>query len=256
MRRFRDYAALAAFCGLFLLGYSCKSACAQVRPGRGFVPLFDGKTLSGWHVSSKTPHGSGGRWEVVDGAIVGKQDPPGQGGILITDKQFEDFELIIDVKPDWGIDSGIFLRSNEQGQCYQVMVDYYAGGNIGGIYGEGLPNGLHHRTYDLNERGEVVPNKALSGGEPLRFKPEDWPRVWKRDDWNRLRIRIWGNPPTITVWLNGRLITEFTDTKKRLPNRGGIALQVHGGGDTSALAVRFRDIWFRALTPPSPVPNF
>lgn len=225
-------------------------------PGRGFVRLFDGRTLAGWHVSGKTGHGTGGRWEVVDGAIVGRQDPPGQGGILITDRQFEDFELIIEAKPDWGVDSGIFLRSTEDGRAYQVMVDYHAGGNLGGIYGEGLPGGLHHRTYSLDEGGGVVPTPELSGRQRLRFRPEDWARLWRKDDWNQFRIRIRGNPPEIMVWINGRLVTHFQDRVKRLPDKGGIALQVHGGGDTSALAVRYRNIWVRPLTPASPVPNF
>ena len=45
----------------------------------GFIPLFDGKTLKGWHVSGKTGHSrtsknqTGGRWGVEDGAIVGSQ---------------------------------------------------------------------------------------------------------------------------------------------------------------------------------------
>src|SRR5688572_2602247 len=48
----------------------------------GFTPLFDGTSLSGWHVSSKTGHSgaskntSGGRWVIEDGAIVGSQDIP------------------------------------------------------------------------------------------------------------------------------------------------------------------------------------
>ena len=59
----------------------------------GFVSIFDGKTLKGWHVSAKTGHSgasdhkTGGRWVVEDGAIIGSQDTPGNGGIVITDKQ-------------------------------------------------------------------------------------------------------------------------------------------------------------------------
>ena len=55
----------------------------------GFIPIFDGKTLNGWHASAKTGHSrasehkSGGRWFVQDGAIVGSQDLPGNGGIAL-----------------------------------------------------------------------------------------------------------------------------------------------------------------------------
>ena len=74
-----------------------------------------------------------------DGAIVGEQDPPGSGngGILLTDRTFGDFEVTLEVKPDWGVCSGLFLRSTEKGQCYQVMIDYREKGNIGEIYREG-----------------------------------------------------------------------------------------------------------------------
>ena len=59
---------------------------------KGFESIFDGKTLQGWHVSAKSGHSaaskhrSGGRWVVEDGAIVGSQDRPGNGGLIITDK--------------------------------------------------------------------------------------------------------------------------------------------------------------------------
>ncbi|MBY0460073.1 MAG: DUF1080 domain-containing protein, partial [Gemmataceae bacterium] len=61
---------------------------------KDFVTIFDGKTLKGWTVSAKTGHSrtsknkSGGKWEVKDDAIVGSQDEPGNGGILITEKQY------------------------------------------------------------------------------------------------------------------------------------------------------------------------
>ena len=43
--------------------------------------------------------------------------------------------------PDYllvGCDGGLFLRSNEKGQAYQVMLDYLEGGSVGGVYGERL----------------------------------------------------------------------------------------------------------------------
>jgi hypothetical protein len=42
----------------------------------GFVSLFDGKILKGWHASAQTGHSrksenkSGGRWVMDDGAIT------------------------------------------------------------------------------------------------------------------------------------------------------------------------------------------
>ena len=55
-----------------------------------WIRLFDGKTLDGWHKNpQRIGHGTGGKWYVEDGAIVGEQDPPGSGngGILLSDRQ-------------------------------------------------------------------------------------------------------------------------------------------------------------------------
>jgi len=83
----------------------------------GFVSIFDGQSLKGWHVSAKTGHSgaskhqTGGKWVVEDGAIIGSQDIPGNGGIIITDEQFGDFEVALEMRNDFGPDSGLFLRS-------------------------------------------------------------------------------------------------------------------------------------------------
>src|SRR5687768_4668678 len=77
----------------------------------GFEPIFDGKSLKGWTVSAKTGHSrtsmdkSGGKWEVKDGAIVGTQDVPGNGGIVITEKEYGDFEVVLEMNNDDGPDS-------------------------------------------------------------------------------------------------------------------------------------------------------
>jgi hypothetical protein len=117
----------------------------------GWIPLFDGKSLAGWHKNpDKIGHGTGGSWTVEDGVLVGQQDPPGSGngGILLTDRKFGDFELSIDMKPDWGVDSGVFLRSNDKGECFQMMVDYHEAGDVGHIYGEGT-GGFNNRPWGL-----------------------------------------------------------------------------------------------------------
>jgi hypothetical protein len=40
---------------------------------------------------------------------------------------------------------------------------------------------------------------------------------------------------------------ELADTEKRLPDTGGIALQVHGGGDSTKQFVRYRNIRVKPL---------
>jgi hypothetical protein len=224
-------------------------ATANAADDEGWSPLFDGRTLAGWHTNPKRiGHGTGGRWTVENGTIVGEQDPPGNGGILLTDKKFGDFEVSIDMMPDWGVDSGFFIRGNDQGQCFQVMVDYHEAGNVGHVYGEGT-GGFNNRPFEIF--GKYDGNKKLIGLEARRtgaklpkaysIDPEDWVKAWKINDWNTLKVRCVGNPPAITAWINGAKITEFdgttydgpgydkTKVAKTLTEKGSIAVQVHGG---------------------------
>jgi hypothetical protein len=218
----------------------------------GFVSIFDGKSLKGWHVSSQNGHSrksgnkSGGRWVAEGGMIIGSQDIPGNGGILITDKHYGNFEVALEMKNDFGPDSGLFLRSDEKGRCYQAMIDYHAKGNLMGIYGEGLPGGQPtQRNFDFLDSPEKI--KKHESVFPLPVPPEQWPSFWKHGEWNELRARITGNPPKLTTWIKGVKFMEYTDTEKRLPDQGGIALQVHGGGDFTKQFVRYRNVRVKVL---------
>ena len=83
----------------------------------------------------------------------------------------------------------------------------------------------------------------------LRFKPEEWARYWDKDGWNEIRSRIRGNPPTVETWLNGTPIADFKDDQKRLPNKGHIGIQVHGGKEwPKGSKVRFRKIQVREIS--------
>jgi hypothetical protein len=234
------------------------SAAAAADPAResfderGFVSIFDGQSLAGWHPSAQSGHSrasknhSAGRWVDEDGVIVGSQDIPGNGGIVITDKPYGDFEVALEMNNDFVPDSGLFLRSTEKGQAYQYMIDYHAGGNLAGVYGEGLSGGIHQRNFDFTDK--VTEIKPHASSFPLPVSPEQWPSFWKHGQWNELRARIVGNPPTITTWINGVRFMEFTDTEKRHPDTGGIALQVHGGGgDLTRSYVRYRKVRVKEL---------
>lgn len=224
--------------------------CTQAQ--EGFVQLFDGKSLKGWHVSAKTGHSrasknmSGGKWQVKDGAIVGTQDIPGNGGIVITDEQFGDFEVSVEMNNDFGLDSGLFLRSTEDGKAWQAMIDYHGRGNLMGLYGEGLqakPSVSNFRFDGSPDRIVARTNAPVE----LPVLPDSWKHFWRHGQWNELRARIVGNPPHITTWINGVKFMEWHEKELRHPDKGGIALQVHGGGNHTNTFVRYRNVRVKRL---------
>ena len=168
MRRFAVIAGFAA--GLFAaLGTapSQQHDIGSIPPG--FTSIFNHQNIAGWHISMTTHQGNTREWRVIDGVLTARQNPKGNGGVLLSDKRYKDFEVYLEIKPDWGCDGGLFLRSNGAGQAYQVMIDYLEGENVGGIYGERL---------------EGV-KRTLS---------ENWQKVWRKDEWNALRARIRRQP--------------------------------------------------------------
>ena len=200
-------------------------ACQKVEGGQidfdAWTDLTPGEDLAGWHISQTNGHGDTHGWTVTDGTVTGTQDREGNGGILVSDATFGDFILELELNPDWGLDSGLFLRSTEVGACYQIMVDYYEGGNVGGIYGEG------------------------TGG--FKADPVDWDQVYRKEDWNKVLTVVEGNPPHIDVWLNGQHVMSWQGEEKLLEDTGHIALQVHTGDRYFGKQTRFRNIRIRTL---------
>ncbi|MBL0156178.1 MAG: DUF1080 domain-containing protein [Bryobacterales bacterium] len=193
---------------LFLLA---AALCAASSVPKGFKAIFNGKDTKGWHISEVNHHGNTKGFSVKDGVLLVTQDKPGNGGILLTDKKYKNFEISLEVNPDYGCDGGLFLRSNEKGEAYQVMLDYLDGGTVGGIYGEGL-KGLGRETGTGDKSAKA------------------WKEHWKKGEWNLIRARIEGDVPHIQVWMNGAQIVDWTDSENRLiggATDGMIAVQAH-----------------------------
>jgi TolB protein len=274
-------------------------------PPEGFRPLFDGKTLAGWQAkprvqSAKPPKGtdkgdsfyerslkSRGRWTVRDGVLIGEQDPPGSGlgGYLVSDEAFGDFELLIDGKPDWAVDTGVLVRTTPAGNVgFQILIDHRKDGGIGGFYGNGLGN-FHALPYCFravtDDKGrpiglkEADPSKAFQPvtDEKRRLLAYAAPvdvflKTWKFGDWNTFKIRCEGELPHLTTWINGSKICELNTATMKHPgfdkkavaallgNRGHISLEVHSNGPKDGLGkerwapgavCRWRNIFVKPL---------
>jgi hypothetical protein len=237
--------------GFLLVGARVASGQNAPRQEEGFRPLFDGISLKGWKPQTRTQaQPSLGKWTVQDGVIIGGQDPVGVGSYLVTEEVFDDFELQIEARPDWPVDTGILVRTVAQGNIgFQVLLDHRPHGGIGSYYGNGLA-GFHAYEYAFNaERdkdGRVVRLIAEQPSEPTARVPLDFAapvevflKTWKPGGWNSFRIRSVGAMPYLTTWINGVKIAELDTAKIKLPNydpkavlervgrAGHIALEVH-----------------------------
>jgi hypothetical protein len=247
-----------------------------------FRTLFDGSTLAGWRAIPRVygswnpggpavtdlmaqygietpadPESHPAIWTVEDGAIIGRQAKLGYGGYLLSEETFGDFELVLEMRPDWPADTGVMVRRQRGSwEGFQILVDHRPSGGIGGFYGNGLagfsavpfavdavldsegqPMGL--RADDPATSAEpVTPDKIARLSHAA--KVEDFLGVWRWGDWNELRIRcVGGALPVITTWVNGLRIAEVDTAALQSPGydpaaaaallgeRGHIAFEVH-----------------------------
>lgn len=283
-------------------------------PTTGHDPqrLFDGRTLTGWHAVPRTygtvwPGGPSmsevdptftaeqaeraeaypAHWEVVDGAIEGFQDPahPGFGGYLVSDEAYGDFELSLEMNPDWPADTGVMIRRRlDSWHGFQVLVDHRKSGSIGGFYGNGLA-GFHGVPYvlDVAHGPDGVPaglelEDPATTSEPMTAHKQDllaaagdpqaFLRAWRWQGWNSLRIRCVGARPVITTWVNDVLVASLDTATIQHPHydpdqvasflgpSGHIAFEVHDNdaffGDARwapGARCRWRDIVLTPLRP-------
>ncbi|MGI4883719.1 MAG: 3-keto-disaccharide hydrolase [Janthinobacterium lividum] len=147
--------------------------------------LFDGKTTKGWHTYLKTT--AEPAWEVVDGALQLNPKAPGQGD-LVTDGEYENYELILEWKISPEGNSGIifgvhedpaFAATYETGIEMQVLDDKGAEDNKKATH-------LAGSLYDLQAPAKDV---AKPAGE-----------------WNRVKLRKQNGH--LTFFLNNAKIVD------------------------------------------------
>jgi hypothetical protein len=188
----------------------------QAGPKGGWLPLFNGKDLTGWKKNGDE------RWGVEQGTIL-CESTANKYGYLTTEKTYRDFDLKLKFKGEAEGNSGLFLHARITGtnpehgpdiEGMQVEVDPGVGKHTGGLYESGGRGWVEMPTPE----GE----RALKPGE-----------------WNDLEASVSGNH--IVVHLNGVQVTDYTDATPKF-NDGVIALQIHTGG---GVKMSWKDIYIK-----------
>jgi hypothetical protein len=212
-------------------------------PG-GFVPLFNGRDLTGWygwniHAKDSAPadvaklsadekakriaqwtEDARKHWSVQNGELIND----GHGAYLATEKEYRDFELQIEYRTVPKADSGIYLKATPQVQIWDSTET--AKFNIGADKGSG---GLWNNSAGAKGKDPLVKADRPFG------------------EWNRFRILQIG--ARTTVWLNDMLVVDdavmenYWNRKIPLYAKGPIILQTHGG------EIRWRNIAIREISP-------
>ena len=209
-----------------------RAASAQPREQR-FETLFDGRSLRGWHNYGRRRQPVRG-WNVVDGALVRS----GEGGDLVSDRDYADFELRLEWKVAAGGNSGIFYRAVESAlPIYRSALEYQVLDDLRHPDAANGPDRHAGALYGLYPPGRG--DAAKPAGQ-----------------WNRSRIVVRGD--AVEHWLNDIRVAAFRigspDWNQRLARskfkdwpefaaarRGAVGVQDHG--DEGA----YRDIRIRAL---------
>ena len=82
---------------------------SAIEQQQGWESLFDGKSLTGWRNYQQDEAGS--NWQVVNGTITLTKEGSGD---LITEKQYDEFELSLDWKISEAGNSGVFFLADER----------------------------------------------------------------------------------------------------------------------------------------------
>lgn len=218
------------------------------QPPPGFTALFNGRDLTGWRggdtfdhrkllamseadraaqikkwtdsMREVNPQTGKPHWYVENGELVND----GFGAYATTERDYGDFELLVEYKTVPKADSGIYLRGVPQVQIWDFTEKDKFG--IGADKGSG---GLWNNS------------PGAPGKDPLVLADRPF------GEWNQFRIVMVG--ARVSVWLNDQLVVDhalmenYYDRKVPVPKAGPIQLQTHGG------EIRWRNIFLREIPP-------
>ena len=166
--------------------------------------LFNGKNLTGWK-----PLAGLANYTVEDGVIVGRTVMNSGNTFLVTEKEYSNFILELDVYvEDEEGNSGVQTRSH---------FDATANKGAGKVYGrqcevDPTPRKWTGGIYDEGRREWLYPMQLNAAAQ----------NAYKKGEYNHLRIECIGNE--MRTWINGIATAYVVDT---VDTRGFIGLQVH-----------------------------
>lgn len=86
----------------------------EIEKEQGWKLLFDGETLKGWHLYNKPDSTQYSAWEVRDGALFcDATDESKAFGDLVTDKVYENYELVFEWQMALRGNGGVFINVQE-----------------------------------------------------------------------------------------------------------------------------------------------
>ncbi|MDA8592617.1 DUF1080 domain-containing protein [Planctomycetota bacterium] len=172
-------------------------------------PLFPSESTEGWSNVGDA------RYEVQGSTLIGRAGPQQQQSFLVSNREFGDYTMEVDVRIAVEGNSGIQIRSHvgKDGKLrgYQAEIDPSPRSWSAGLFDEGRRAWLD----DLSD------NKAAREAFDL-------------DGWNRYRIVCEG--PRVRTWINGVAAADLLDGEDLT---GSIAFQIHGWDDD--IEIHWRD---------------
>ena len=238
MKTFTWFNRAVALVAVSVIGFASTHSAQAGPPPEGFTALFNEKNLSGWWgLKTEDPV----KWKAFSADKLAEKKAAslkdiaqhwsvdgeelvndGHGLYLSTQKNYGDFEFLVDYKTVPKADSGIYLRGIPQVQIWDSTEE--AKFNIGANKGSG---GLWNNS------------KGAPGKDPLVLADKPF------GQWNSFRIIMVGE--RVSVWLNGKLLVDharmenYFNRKGQIPRTGPIQLQTHGG------EIRWRNVFIREI---------
>lgn len=218
--------------------FNLTTVVSAITAPAGFTALYNGRDLSGWRGGDTFDHrkwlalpeaeraAKNAEWTADMRAHWSAQGEElvndGHGKYATTEKDYGDFELLLEYRTVALADSGIYLRG-----CPQVQIWDYA-------EKEKFPLGADKGSGGLWNNSPGAPGK-----DPLVRADKPF------GEWNRMRILMVG--ARVSVWLNDQLVVDhallenYYDRSQPVPARGPIQLQTHGG------EIRWRNLFIREI---------